>query len=51
METQEFSTGISASGEKNDANIYTDGSPDDMSTWTTLDDMMTRFEMTEQDAI
>lgn len=51
MESREYSTGICASGEKNNADIYTDGPPEDTITWTLLEDLMTRFEMTEQDAM
>lgn len=51
METHQPTNGTSASGEKNNANKYTDGPLDDVSTWTLLEDLMTRFEMTEQDAM
>jgi len=50
METQEFSTGTSTSGEKNDANIYTDA-PSDNTSRTLLEDLMIRFEMNEEDAM
>jgi len=51
METQQPTNGTSTSGEKNNAKTYTDRPPDDMSTWTLLEDLMTRFEMNEQEAI
>lgn len=50
METHQSTTGISASGEKNNANIFTDA-PSDNTSRTLLEDLMIRFEMSEEDAM
>jgi len=51
MEIQEFTTGECSSGEPNNANIITNAANDNVILRTMIEDIMMRFEITEQETM